>query len=890
MWSRVRSLFSALFHRARFEDDMSSEMRFHIEAYADDLVRAGMPREEAVRRARVEFGGTGGVKDEARHARGLRLFDELRQDLRYARRTLRRSPGFLTVSVLSLALGIGANTAIFGLINAVMFRSLPVTEPERLVQTTRLSPEGNPSVSYPLFEYFRDNLTSISGAAARLDARPSITMDGAEELVRADLVSGGHYGLLGIEPAAGRLLEPADDLLTPAAPAAVISYRYWQRRFGLSPAAIGKTFTLHLEQPSALWGVFTIVGVTPPGYEGTVLGNDPDMTLPLSMMLSDEQRHGDTHNMLNMLARLAPGVTIEQADAELQARWQIFLQRVAARLPEKHRAGILSQRAAVLNAANGINPLREHYLGALVVLMGIVALVLLLACANLSGLLVARAASREREIAIRLAIGAGRARLMRQFLTESLLLAALGGSAGLVLAGWFSSVLLTMLANGETLRLSTAPDWRVLAFTGAISLLACVLAGFAPGLHALRGNLHPGLKQTRTSGSQRVGKTLVIAQIAISMVLVVGATLFTGTLVKLYRVDRGVRTDGVLTFRLRTNERNPPPSRWASAGTLLDRVSALPGVASASAVDFLPISGSLWAREIQVEGYTFRVDEPEEAAFNAIAPKYFTTVGTPLRSGREFDERDTKTGPRVIIVNESFARYFFGARSPLGRHVTSRNVAYEIVGVARDAKYEGLREEMPRTLYMPWTQREGEELQDYHFLARVTTGDPMRLVPALEKVVRQADPGLRLFTARTYAAVVDQSIVTERLMAALGSFFGVLALIVAGLGIFGVMALQVSRRVSEIGLRMALGAQPREIVALVLREVAVLVIAGCVIGGAAALTLTGLTRSMLFGITPTEPAAFALSAVALAGAAFAAGWLPARRASRVDPLVALRHE
>jgi predicted permease len=872
------------FRRKPMEARLDTELRYHFERLVRESIAAGVEPGEARRRARLEFGGVEQIKEACRDVRG-RWVEDFGKDLRYAARTLRRSPGFLTVAVLSLALGIGANTAIFSLINAVMLRPLPVKEPDRLVQTTRLSPEGKPyDVSYALFQHFRRNLKSISASAAQMGRSPAIVMDGAEELVSAEMVSGDHYAVLGIEPAAGRLLEAADDARSPESPAAVIGYQYWQRRFGRNPAVIGKIFTL--ENPKK---VFTIVGVTPRDYEGTRVGSNPDITLPLSMMLNDQQLHHPGSNMLNMLARLAPGVTVEQANAELQVAWQSFKEGFAAAEREKDRPERLRQRAAVVSAANGISQLRNDYSEALLVLMGIVGLVLLLACANLSGLLLARAASRQREISIRLAIGAGGGRLMRQFLTESFVLAALGGSAGLVLAGWFSGALVRMLANGGTLLLSTTPDWRVLAFTGTISLLACVLAGLAPGWHALRANLNPGLKQARTGGHQRVGKAMVVAQLSISMVLVVGAGLFAETLVKLYGVDRGLRTDGVLTFGIRAIDQYPA-RRSAGFQPLLERLSTVPGVASATAVDVLPISGSLRARNVEVEGYRYRPDEDEGSGCNAIAPKYFATVGTPLLSGREFDERDTLTAKRVVVVNESFARYFFGAESPLGRRVTSKNVTYEIAGVVKDAKYRNLRQGAMRTFYIPVAQMEGEQPSDCYFLVKARAGDPMHLVPTLERAVREVDPGLRLRAPRTYSAVIDRTISTERIMAALGGFFGLLALIVACLGIFGAMAYQVSRRINEIGLRMALGASRGGIAGLVLREVAVLLMAGCVIGGAGAAGLTGLTRKMLFGVTPTEPGVFVVAAMVLGTAAFLAGWMPARRASRVDPMVALRHE
>ena len=865
------------------DDRIDRELRYHFERLVREYIAAGTTPEEARRRARLEFGGVEQIKEECRDVRGRWIADFFK-DLRYAARTLRRSPGFLAVAVVSLALGIGANTAIFSLITAVMLRTLPVKEPDRLVLATRLTEERKPGVvSYPLFEYFRDNLKSLTGASAELSGNPAITMDAAEELVESEMVSGGHYAMLGVEPAAGRLRGPEDDVVSPTSPAAVISYRYWQRRFGSSPAAIGKTFRLRDM-------VFTIVGVTPPRYYGTRPGREPDITLPLTAMLPESQRREAGNNMLSMMARLAPGVTVAQADAELQVLWRNFKQRMAAEAMEKERPGILARRAAVLSAATGVNPLRSDYSQALLVLMGMVGLVLLLACANLSGLLVARAAAREREISIRLAIGAGRGRLLRQFLTESFLLAVLGGSAGLLLAGWFSRALVTMLANGGKLLLDTAPDWRVLAFTSALSLAACMLAGLAPGVHAFRAGLNPALKQVRAAGHHRTGKALLIGQLAISMMLLVGAALFVDTLVRLYGVDRGLRTDGVLTFSVRARARYPQARSWAVQQAILERLRALPGVTAASASRIIPLSGNLWTRYAQPEGYTFRADESEDVGFNAIGPQYFATLGTQLVSGREFDERDTNTANKVTIVNESFAGYFFHGKSPLGKHVTSVKVTYEIVGVVKDAKYQDLRQEVLKTMYIPLTQREDEQPVNFTYLARLKGIDPTQSAAALEKLVRDADPGLRLRAAQTYNAVLDHSIVTERIMATLGGFFGILALIVAGLGIFGVMAFQVSRRMNEIGVRMALGASRGGIVTMVLRDVAWVLAAGCAIGAGAALTLTGLTRKILFGVTPADPAVFAMAAAVLGAAALVAGWIPARRAAGADPMTALRHD
>ena len=870
MWFRTR------------DPRLRDELRFHRDRLIADYMAAGMDRPEAERRALLEFGGVAQIEEAVRDVRG-RWLDDLSRDLLYTLRTLQRSPGFAAVAVLSFALGIGANAAIFSIINSVMLRTLPVTGPDRLVQITRML-NGRPGfVSYPLFELFRDRVTSISGAFAQGTFDQAITVDGEDEFVTADLVSGAYYTVLGIEPAAGRLLGPDDDVLSPSSPAAVISDRYWQQRFGRSPSAIGKTFAIRDR-------TFTIVGVTPTWFEGARPGRSPDLMLPLVMMMPDSRRLTTGFNWLNVLARLKPGATVEQANAEVQVLWTSFLQSEAARAPEKDRAAILRQRAAAFSAPDGFNPVRDNIAQPLLILMGIAALILMLACVNLSGLLLARAAARQREISIRLAIGAGRERLVRQFLTESLVLALLGGGLGLAMAGWFSARLFTLFVNGRDVVLSVAPDWRVLAFTCAVSLLACCLAGLAPALRSVRVNVNPALKEVVARGHGRLGKGLVVAQLAISMVLVVGATLFVGTLVKLYAVDRGFDAGGLLVVNVRTGRPYPAARAIAVHGALVERLRTLPGVSSASAAQMLPAAGSLWDRSVQVEGYSFRPDESESVGFNAIAPLYFATLGTQVLEGREFNERDTASAPKVAIVNESFARYFFGERPALGRHVTSVRVTYEIVGVVRDAKYQHIRDGIIRTMYIPSPQREEEQPSSYSYLVRAAGGDSMRLVPSLDRLVREVDPALRIRTARPYAAIVDQSIATERTMATLGGFFGVLALLIAALGMFGVLAYQVARRTNELGVRMALGASRWALTRLVLREVAWMIAAGVVIGAGAALTVTGLARTILFGLTPTDPSVFIVAASVLAAAAVLAGSLPAVRASRVDPLVALRHE
>ena len=854
----------------------------HRDRLVEDYVAAGMDRAAAERRAFLEFGSVEQIDEAVMDVRG-RWLDDFAKDLRYALRTLRKSPGFAAVAVFSLALGIGANAAIFSLVNAVMLRRLPVSEPERLVQLARLRNGKPAALSYPLFEYFRANVHSLSGAFAMQSSEPAVVVDGVEEFVATDFVSGGYYEVLGIQPALGRLLEPSDDTLAYTSPAAVISDRYWQRRFDRSPLAIGKTLTIRDRE-------FTIIGVTPPTFMSARVGVAPDLTVPLLLTMSDEQRLEPTNNSLGVLGRLRPGATVEQADAEVQVLWAAFQQSQVARAPEKSRAEILAQRAAAVPAADGLNPIRYDTSGPLLVLMGIVGLILILACVNLSGLLLARAASRQREISIRLAIGASRGRLLRQLLTESLLLAAIGGAVGFVGAEWFSEWLFELIAAGRPVVLSVSPDWRVLAFTAAVCVGACVIAGLAPALHAVSANLNPVLKTVRAAGHGGLGRWLVVVQVAISMVLVVGAALFVGTLIKLLRVDRGFDASGVVVVSVRSSQPYPAARSVAVQRAVVEGLEGLPGVKSVSAVATLPISGGLWDRTISVEGYRFRPDESEHVGFNIIAPRYFATIGTLVVSGREFSDRDTAAAPRVAIVNESFANYFFGGASALGRRVTSLDITYEIVGVVRDAKYQTLRSPVLKTMYIAWTQRDGEQPSSYKYLVRAEAGAGGSVLPIIDRAIRSADPGLHVRTAMTYEAIVTWSLATERTMATLGGLFGALALIIAAMGIFGLLAFQVARRTNELGVRMALGASRPALIRLVLRDVGWMLSVGIIIGALAARTTTGLVSSMLFGLMPSDPQVFAVSAATLTIAAILAGWLPARRASCVDPLVALRHE
>lgn len=875
--------------RARVED----ELRFHRDRLIEDLVARGHDRAAAERRAFLQFGNVAAIQESVRDVRG-RWVDDLVKDLLYACRTLRRSPGFAAVAVLSLTLGIGANSAIFSLVNALILQSLPVEQPERLVRLGRMTPRsgieglaaGRPAfVSYPVFEHFRDNLRSISGAFAQGSTVQSIVVNGEDDFVTADLVSGDYARVVGLRPGVGRLLGPADDVPSPETPAVVISDGYWQRRFGRSPSAIGGAITVRGR-------VFTIVGVTPTAYRGAQSGRAADLMLPLAVMMTNEQRQSFGSNNLGVLARLAPGATVEQANAEVGVLFDTLIETRSRELPERVRAQVLRQRAIAAAAPDGFNPIRDVIQQPLLMLMGIVGLILLLACVNLSGLLLARAAARQREVSIRLAIGAGRGRLVRQFLTESLVLALIGGSLGLALAGRFSVRLFDIFVGAREIALSVTPDWRVATFTAVVSLVACIAAGLVPALRAVRANVNPGLKEVRAHGHGRFGKALVVAQFAISTILVVGATLFVGTLVKLYAVERGFDSEGILVVNVRSSRLYPPDRALALQQALLNALRGVPGVRSAGAAQMLPAGGSLWDRTVEVEGYAFRREESNSVGFNVVTPDYFATLGTPLVAGREFNDRDTTAAPKAAIVNESFARYFFADRSAIGRHVASLGVTYEIVGVVRDAKYQSLRDATLRTLYVAWAQRSEDQDQpaSYRYLARVDTGDPTRLAPSLELLVRGLDPALRLRTAVTYASIIEDQLAIERTLGTLGGLFGLLALVLAGLGLFGVLAFQVARRTNEIGVRMVLGAGRWSMARQVVRDVVAMLVPGVAVGSAAAFAAAGVAERIVYGFTPTAPGVFAVAAAVLSLAAVLAGALPAYRASRIDPLAALRHE
>jgi predicted permease len=875
-----------LWRRLRRDPRLGDELRFHRDRFVEDHVARGVDRREAERRAFLEFGNVATLEEQCRDARG-RWLEDLAQDLRYGLRTLRRGPMFAVVAIVSLAVGIGANTAIFSLINSVMLRPLPVSDAERLVQIGRVRQDaGQPGrlafVSYPLYEHLRDHMKSVDAMFAQSPRAQAIAIQQEDDVVNIDAVSGSYFSVLELTPAAGRFFDPSDDVPSAGTAVAVITDRYWQRRFGGRSDAIGASILVGQRS-------FTIVGVAPRGYMSAQTGRAVDVIVPLMTMLTLNQRTYPDNHFLVVLGRLKVGHTAAEANAEAEALFDGFLQAHVSEVQGSRRAEILREGAGVQAAPGGFNPTRAAIARPLLIIMGVFALVLLLACVNVSGLLLARAEARHREVSVRLAIGAGRGRLARQFLTEALALALIGGGLGFVIARWFSVALLNLFVSGRDVVMTVDPDWRVLGFAVLATLATCLATGLVPALGVFHVNVNPGLKGDGGPG-RRIGKALVTAQLAISMVLVVGATLFVGTLVKLYAVDRGFESDGVLVVNLRSTSSYSREQRDDIQRQMLVALRALPGVRSASAAQALPVGGRLPDRSIQVDGHAARADDPN-VGFNVIAPGYFSTLRTPLVAGRDFADRDTITAPRVAIVNESFERDFFGRGSALGRRVTSSGATYEIVGVVRDTNYQGLREPMSRTVYVASAQRvEMDQPSSYSYLVQTTAENPLRLVPEVERAIREVNSGLRGLITAPYESLINRSIANERVMAALAGVSGSLGLFTAAVGMFGVLAFRVARRTRELAVRMVLGADRPSVIRLVLRDVVEMLVPGLVIGAAAATMLTGLARGLLFGLTPTDPAAFGAAAGALTFAALIAGFLPARRASSVSPMVALRHE
>ena len=843
----------------------------------------------------------------------------LMQDLKYGLRMLLKSPGFAVVVVLSLGLGIGANTAIFTLIDAVMLKTLPVENPEQLAlffdgsdEGTRISRGGMGTgerwryYSYPLYEYLRDHNQFFQGICAfRLgEDRLSVSVQGARassaqstQKATGHLVSGNYFSVLGVNAILGRTLSPEDDR-PGARPAAVISYGYWKSEFGGDPSAVGKVADLNGTP-------FTIVGVTPPEFFGERVRKSPDFWLPIAtqpqVMLHDSYLNDSGVYWLNLMGRLKPGVTRQQAQAAATVQLRQFLtDLMGSHISDTDRKEIAKSYVELGSGGPGISGLRLNYSQPLRILMAFVALVLLIACANVANLLLARAAARQKEISMRLALGAGRGRLIGQLLTESLIMATLGGVLGALLAAWGVEILVTKFA-GRTSPLNVHPDLRVLMFTLLVCALAAILFGLAPALRSTRVDLAPALRaNTAAAGASgrrwSLGKALVSLQAALSLLMLFGAGLFVRTLQKLEAEDLGFNQQHVLLVSIDPRLAGYHPAQLAPFyQQLLDRVNALPGVRSASVAAYSPLSGTSRSTDITVQGYTPPPGADTDVNVNVVGWKYFATAGMPMLLGREFGPQDTPTSPKVAVVNATVAHDFFGKGNPIGRRFgfgggdAKHSGDIEIAGVVADAKYRDVREKPQRMVFVPVLQAQGDEAYVSEVDIR-TLGDPRVVASEVRGAINEINSGLSVTNVTTLSEQVHDWFDEERTISQLSSFFGLLALALASVGLYGVMAYAVARRTSEIGVRMALGARSADVRWMVLREALLLVLAGVAIGVPAALAASRLIASMLFGLTRWDPLTISAATLVLVAVAILAGYLPARRASRVSPMVALRYE
>ncbi|HKV99460.1 MAG TPA: ABC transporter permease [Vicinamibacterales bacterium] len=887
----------------RRDRDFDEELASHFQLHIDDNVRAGMSPDEARRAALVKFGGVEAVREAHRDRRGFPAIDALVRDSRDALRFWRRHPTLAVVAVLSLALGIGANTAIFSIVNGLVLRDLPVADPGRLVHVLR--EPGRGSFSNPLWETIRDDARGpFESAAAWYATSFNLSESGETRYVRGIMTSGGFFDVLGVRPAAGRLLTSSDDHRVRGGPAlesakvAVISHGFWQRQFGGAADVIGASLRLD--------GVpFTIVGVTPPGFFGAEVGRAFDVAVPLAAeQITHEGSWLDqpSTRWLQIVARLNPGQTIDDATNALRGvQPKLRAATIDSDLTPQEAEGYLRLPMDLEPARAGISDMRQTYQRALTVVMGVVGIVLLIACTNLASLLLARADSRRHEMSLRMALGASRARLIRQLLIESLLITAAGALLALVFATWGSQLLLHQITR--TPALDVGIDWRVLVFTIAVAGVAGAVFGLAPAARATGVGAREAIVATTRTMTNRgwLGGALVAVQVALSLMLIVGAGLFVRTFASLTAQPLGFDARSLLFVGIdAARSATPPNARLEVMLRIREAVGSLPGVADASLSMMTPLAGGVdWLID-NPPGLS--LPESSRASYvNSIGPEWFHTYGMSVRSGRGLTADDTRPNlPLVVVVNDAFERRFFPGRSALGQTVRRARPAglddpppLTVVGVVTDAVYEFLKAGPPPTLYLPLTQsaaaRRAQNGAVPSLTVRAASGDPAALGPAILSTIVAIDPRLSL-TLQPIADRVDASVSRERLLAMLGGFFGGLALLLAALGLYGVVSYNVSRRRREIAIRLALGAAPARAVVFACQRVAVVVAIGLVAGAAASAWASRFVDALLFRIQPRDPATLVGAVAILVSVAAIASWLPARRASRLDPTVVLREE
>jgi predicted permease len=912
IFSQPRSWFRATIQRDRLEAEMEAELADHLEHLTADLIRAGHSPVEAARRARIALGTATVHKEGMRASLGLRWWDEFGADLRYGIRILRKSPGFTAIAATSLALAIGANTTIFSVAKSLLYDRLSVPHADEL-RLLRWNGDGHSAVhslsgdfnseaggkstssvfSYPIYQQLRAHNQVMQDLFAFKENSMNATIRGNAQRVDVAMISGNFYAAIGARPQLGRPILPSDDAKPGSGAVAIISDGIWEREFGRSPSVLGQTITVNQS-------LLTIVGVNPRGFTGAKnVQSSPDIFVPLSMQPLIDPR-GKKGSLLedqdlwwvNVMGRIKPGVQDAQAQAALDVELAAAIHGTMT-----VKAGESIPRLYLVDGGRGLNFAARMFKKPVYVLLTLTGFVLLLACANIANLLLARGAQRQREMSVRLALGAGRGRVLRQLLTESLLLAGIGGAAGLLLGYLGRNAIPRLMSNAwDRDSLNVSVDWGVVAFVTGITLLTGLVFGLAPAWLAARAEVSSSLKESAQTTTRRrkglSGKALVAFQIALSTLLVVGAGLFLRTLFALNSVDVGFRTDHLILFEI-----DPPARRYGPGKDvqlhqrLEENFAALPGVQGVAPSWTPYIADNMNNSEFVLEGEKPAAEQNLAEDMNLTGDTFFQTMGIPIVSGRNFGPQDTASSLKVAIVNQALAKKRFPNTNPIGKRFRTGDTAadgwVQIVGICGDSRYMNLRDDAPAQFFMPYAQQ--PELGGMTYAIR-TQLEPAQLVPALRQVVQKADRDLPIVDIRTQQEQIAANMQMERTFAALTSGFGVLALALACVGIYGIMAYSVANRRNEIGIRLALGAQPGQVRGMILRESTWLAVAGIVAGAGAALALTRLVKTMLYGIQPYDPMTMAGGVLILLAVALAASWIPARRAAGVQPMEALRHE
>jgi predicted permease len=806
-------------------------------------------------------------------------------DFRYALRTLRRSTGVATVAITSLALGIGATTAIFSFTNAVILRSLPVQKPNELVLLRYASKKGNifDTLGFEDYRALRDAPEVLTGLAAVSTTKMNLASEEATERVPGQLVSGNYFPLLGVRPRIGRLIAPEDDRLAGGHPVCVISYGLWQSRFGSAPGVVGRNVEIN-GRP------YTILGVTPAGFDGTEQGTRAQLYVPLAMAAQIISSPPE----LNLVGRRKAAVTLAQAQAVLDSRFSalpIAKQEFTFESSNRHTTPGPRSRLLVVDGKQGFDNLRFGYERPLLFLLFLVGLLLLIACANVASLLVARASGQRKQIAIRLALGASRWALVRQQLAESILLALGGAAGGLLLSVWISDLLLGLAP--ESRQIDVRPDFAVLGFLLAVAVLTVLLFGIAPALESGKAGVGPVLKTDSTGGGRRRGAlagTLVVIQVALSITLLVGAGLLLRSLHNLQSIPMGFQPENVAVATINTSVNHYKPERThALLEDLMQRAESIHGVRAVSAALVSPLSGSLWLYSVDVAGYPARPKEVPMTYMNAVGPGYFATIGEALVRGREFTRADREGGPYVAVVNEQFAKKFWPGRDPIGQRFKTAALdgnEAEVIGVVRDSIYRDVREAKQEILYVPLLQGDFGSAT----LHLRVSGDPAPVFNQLRAQARAADPAVPLYGMRTLNAQIGETLSTERMLATVSTILGALAIVLAMVGLYSVLANAVAQRTREIGIRMALGAARTQVIGMVMRDTLRMVFVGVLVGIPVSLAASRWIASFLYGIKSQDPLTYIAIATLVVAAGLAAAYGPSRRASRVDPMVVLRYD